>query len=99
MCRGRNKQELIDVRERQLIGRMAMTHAFVTKILSLAAAVTLVTIWSWLPCQKMRAESSAVAAHGHSCGNSVRLCGPGLSEVNILEIMAGRRFAAGLNNS
>ena len=32
------------VRERQLIGRMAMTRAFVTKVLSLAAAVTLVTI-------------------------------------------------------
>jgi hypothetical protein len=32
------------VRERQLIGRMAMTRAFVTKILSLAAAVTLLTI-------------------------------------------------------
>jgi hypothetical protein len=32
------------VRERQQIGRIAMTQVFVTKILSLAAAVTLLTI-------------------------------------------------------
>ena len=35
---------LTAVRERQLFGSLAMTPVFVTKILSLAAAVTLVTL-------------------------------------------------------
>jgi hypothetical protein len=40
----RNDVRLIDVRKRQFDRRVPMTREFVTKILSLAAAVTLVTL-------------------------------------------------------